>query len=194
MKKLISASVAAILTISLSACRANNVGMENRNNGSANIGRASGTGNNGVNNFKDGAYIGFGNSHTNGNERAIVVVRNGSIADIYLSSIDQQDTTPGNTAANANNTQVDTGTGSDLEGGSRNQPGAGVIPGTRPGAAIGNTAGHDLGDIRSNLVNTMIQNQSADVNINVSNTDNNMRSIIDNWKLAVSRALDQARR
>lgn len=223
MKKLMSAAVAAVLTLSLSACRADNTAIENRNNGITNDGTNPGTAaglenrNNGVNgginlgrttgaednaagntdipgaNYKDGAYIGFGNGHVNGNEKAIVVVRNGRVADIYLSSVSQQEANEdGNVADDGDRAERDTGSGAENEGGYRNQPGAGVIPGTRPGVAIGNTAGHELDNVRSNLVNAMIQNQSA--NVNVTTNNNIPQSTINNWKLAVSRALDQARR
>jgi flagellar motor protein MotB len=42
----------------------------------------------------------------------------------------------------------------------------------------------------------MIQNQDSEVNIKYNNNNNdiNTRNAVDNWKLAVRRALDQARR
>jgi hypothetical protein len=211
MKKMMSAVVVALVILSLTGCRANNKGMndsanqgntsgiENRNNGvtdgGGNIGRASGTDNygNAAGNYKDGAYIGFGNGHDNGIEKAIVMIRSGKIVDIYLTTVSQQDAPNFGNAANAgNNNEVGLSSGAVDEGKTNTLPGSGTNPGTGAGAAIGNTTGHELGGVKSELANAMIQNQRADVTI--SNNDSNARNSVENWKLAVSRALNQAGR
>jgi hypothetical protein len=55
----------------------------------------------------------------------------------------------------------------------------------------GTPVGAALDGVRTNLTNMMIRDQRYDVNI--TNTDVNLASTINNWKLAVRRALDQAR-
>lgn len=199
MKKLISTALAAAFILSLSACRTNNVGMENKSNnisdnGTTNIGSAAGTDEKVVNNYKDGAYIGFGNGHGNLNEKAIVMIRNGRITDIYLTEVDQNEAENfGNVEGSANNNQPGNETGFVNQAGPNypGEAGTNYLPGKRAGAAVGNTAGYITNDVRTNLVNAMLQHQTP--NVNMTTNDNTSRATVDNWKLAVSRALDQAR-
>lgn len=210
MKKLMAFALAAAVTLSLSACRrAGDVGMENRNNGvtdnNTNQGRIAGLENNNkannVNaNYKDGTYTGFGDARDNGNERAIVTIRNGRIVDVDLDRINQQGGANTGTAA---------GTGTDNTGrvgtglGIMNAPGSGAgvnnTNGNNNGGTLGNAIGNAAGaagdafnTARTNLITAIVQNQRHDVDI--ENNDTNTRGTVDNWKLAVQRALDQARR
>lgn len=260
MKRIISLAASLAVLVSLSACRAGNVGMDNRNNGitndtrnqsrtigmddrnngvtngGTNFGRTSTINNNNNNaqrTYRDGVYTNFGNGHSNGNERAIVTIRNGRIANIDLASVSQQEATnygnttgtrTGNQGTNNNqlgnfsgtNTGIGTGTNTGIGGnnatGIYNGVGTGTTTGINNRAATGigtgtginntantgigqnagNTAGDTLSRARTTLVNAMIQNQTD--NVTIDENDTNARNKIDNWKLAVSRALDQARR
>lgn len=179
MRKLMSLALAASVALSLSACRTANVGIEDRNNGvtdgSTNQGRTAGLNNNtNVNaNYKDGIYTGFGDAHNNGNERAIVTIRNGRISNVDLDRTNQQGgTNTGNAAGNGTNNQDGT-----------------------VGNAVGNVTGaasDAFNTVKTNLITAIIQNQRHDVDI--QNNDANTRGTVDNWKLAVQRALDQARK
>ena len=66
------------------------------------------------------------------------------------------------------------------------------ITGTRTAAPINTNVNDTLNTTKTNLINAMLQAQSD--NVTLSNTDKNMTTVVENWKLAVSRALNQARR
>jgi hypothetical protein len=271
MRKTTSLAITAALLISSSGCRSGNVGIETRrnygtdntpnqsrlvgmdernngvNNNTINYGRTSGIGgnNNTAGNFRDGTYTNFGNGHSNGNEKATVVIQNGKIVSIDLSSVSQQEAnsyrdtgrmglynTPGTgTAAgmdagtNNNLTGFGTGTNNNngtiagINGGPNNNTGTGTTGistdtnnitntgngtgiGTNTGTATGtgsntnyntdNANGAAFNQAKTNLIAAMIQKQSD--NVLDDNNDGTMGNTIDNWKLAVSRALYQARR
>lgn len=188
MKRVMSLVIAASVTLSLSACRAGGVGTRNNNNNANNGGTAANQGNtvrlrntsyNNNNNakvnvnYKDGTYTGY----SDGNESATVVVRNGRIVNIDLNRVVQQ------------------GTGGTEGDGTITGPNAG----TGVGRTINNAAGtavNAINIVKTNLITAMIQNQDSEVNIKYNNNNNdiNTRTAVDNWKLAVRRALDQARR
>lgn len=282
MKKLLSLAIAFAVTLPLSACAARNNGINNRNGVTDNtrIGtrRLSNiTENNMAGSYRDGVYTGYGNAHRNGNERAIVQIRNGRIVDIDLASVNQQGTinnvtgnrvNTGNGTITGNrmntgngattNNRMNIGNGTTTDGRIGNQSGTGVglrnntvpgnqfaggntqripgmfqegnvprnttglpggntignatdlTPGNIPsnipnnatglgrtntngfgGGAMGTPMGTTLDGARANLENAMIQRQTYDVNI--ANNDTAMTSTINNWKLAVQRALSQAR-
>lgn len=95
-----------------------------------------------------------------------------------------------------------TGTGSNNQGINYNQgsPSMGMTTGDQNGIRYGaenkygngTTGNSTLDGARNDLVRAMIQNQDYDVNINNNNTA--VTGSINNWKLAVRRALAQARR
>ena len=197
MKKLLSLALAAALSLSLSACAGRNDGMYERtrvrNNTGIDVERLAQPNNNNVNyNYRDGVYTGYGNSNAGGNEMATVTIRNGRITDIKLMSVNGQGGT--------NNT---TGAGTNYQ----ERSGYGLTPGTitnRPvgggthdtienggGGIIGGTAGNVIDGARTRLVTSMLQEQRYDVDI--ENNDVNVTGRVNNWKIAVSRALDQAR-
>jgi uncharacterized protein with FMN-binding domain len=178
--------------------------------------------NNATANYKDGVYTAFGNANTNGNDRATVTIRNGLISDIDLASVSQQEslnygnatgartnnqdiTNNQNRYSNGNNTGTGTitGTGAGTSTGTNNTTGLGGVgtgtgttanntTSTGIGQTIDNATGDALSRTKTTLVNAIIQNQSSNVTIN--DNDTNASSKIGNWKLAVSRALEQARR
>lgn len=170
-------------------------------------------------NYKDGVYTGVGEPHDKGNERATVTVRNGRIVDIALVSLDTYgEVKDDNVADNMGNTAGNNGTNRTLDTGRNpsindtNIGNAGAITDTGDNRAlnnategnpnrvdagnigasrdINNALGNTMGQIRTNLTNAIIQGQNHDVNI--GNNDANMATPINNWKLAVRRALDQA--
>lgn len=121
-----------------------------------------------------------------------------------LSRTNPEGTAPydtGNTAANntGNVTGMQTGTegggvtgigAGDAAGGTNNNTAAGTGVGRTMGNAAG-TAVDAVNTARTRLITAMLQNQSS--NVNIDNNDATARTSIDNWKQAVSRALDQAR-
>lgn len=168
--------------------------------------------------YKDGIYVGYGNARGNKNARAVVKIRNGRIVDIDLSDTNQG--TNNTTGKAANNQQITNngagtnallpGTGT-TTGKGKNNPvgnnnnaaiGNGKVPGTATGLGnqsgnnidngIGGAVGTAIDDVKTALVNLMIRDQRYDVNYTNNNT--NLTGTIENYKLAVSRALSQARR
>lgn len=236
MKKLLSLAIAFTAALSLSACNVGNNRINDRNR----VGYYGGIGtrrlsqenivNDTNSSYRDGIYTGYGDDHANGNERAIVEIRNGRIADIHLARVNNTtrtgittQTTPGTVIDNQMGTGIGTRTGTVNQPILRNTPGntTNYMPGTTTGdwtqnidgSAAGNTgipaniprnvgtniniagggtAQTTLDEVRTNLANMMIRNQSYDVNI--TNNDTTLSGTISNWKLAVRRALNQARR
>jgi hypothetical protein len=78
----------------------------------------------------------------------------------------------------------------DATGGTNNNTAAGTGIGGVAGNAAG-TAVDAVNTARTRLITAMIQNQSS--NVNIDNNDATAINSINNWKQAVSRALDQAR-
>jgi uncharacterized protein with FMN-binding domain len=126
-------------------------------------------------NYRDGAYTGYGNMTPTGNQAATVYIKGGRITNVTLDFTD----TRGHkiyTFGGANaNTMISNG----LITGTGNQ----TDNRTSAVGLIGVTAD------RVNLANAIIQNQTYNVSISGNNT-----ILINNWKLAVRRALDQAKR
>lgn len=208
MKKAASIIATALITCSLSACGyrnttyrtpginqgGTNINTDQRNN--VGVGTAT---------FKDGVYLGEGNKTSQENHAAIVTVVNGRISNVVLKTLDSQGkeiTTRSSynyTTAGVNNT-VPGGT-------TTTNPAAGNTSGiTAPGTTtnieanntINNTTNNTTGAalthserVRQDLSNAIISQQTYNVTINNVGNDT---FAVDNWKLAVSRALVGARR
>jgi uncharacterized protein with FMN-binding domain len=226
--------------------------------------------------YRDGIYTGYGDAHRNGNERAIVEIRNGRMANIHFANVNQQGTVYNTTRTGETNlttpgTSIDNQTGTNMGAGNNTIPGNDVAlrnnpnnalrntPGTTTDDMTGNTTGDRTADItgnttsnipaniprntignttgnistntpanvpnnitgntvgygtnntnmisgdnvgsnvgtsidaaRNNLADMMIRDQSY--NVNFTNTNTALASTINNWKLAVRRALEQAAR
>lgn len=278
MKKILSLAVAFTVILSLSACTMRNNRIYSRTgvkNNTDITGRRMSETNDNIRrntNYKDGVYTGYGDAHRNGNERAIVQIRNGRIVNIILSNISQQRATnntiiTGEPTLTSPGTRIDNQTGTNMAakneritsneltrgniiegqkittpGSMKASPGTSTsenlpsnrtrdLTGNTTGTGAGNTIGYTQGNIpssvprnttgnimgfgedqmnrvgggtmgtpvgttldgaKNSLINTMIQEQRADVNI--INNDPRLTSTINNWKLAVSRALRQAGR
>jgi uncharacterized protein with FMN-binding domain len=212
MKKVLSLVMAGLVSLSLSACAIGNNREDNgnraRNNTGTDVRRLTQQNNNNVNViYRDGVYTGYGNAHANGNEMATVTIRNGRITDIDLDRTNQQGGTNNTTGTRTGNRNA-----ANNQGGTTNtefESGYGLTPGTVAGAGegtgigrnnttgtgnggtIGGAAGDALNGVRTRLITDMIQYQRSDVT--VENTDSNLVNTVNNWKLAVRRALDQAR-
>lgn len=210
MKKIISLGVTLVILISLSACRIRNFGIENRNGGTnndaankvrqigmedtnngvtndiTNLRGTTDTNNNARGNYKDGTYTGFGNGNPEGIERAIVTIRNGRIANIDLATVGQQET-----ANNVNTAETRTNNQTVTNNNANNGAGAGTNNLNGTGAEIRNAAGDAINRVRTDLINAIIQNQNA--NVAIADNDTNVGNRISNWKLAVTRALEQAK-
>lgn len=132
--------------------------------------------------YADGVYTGEGNRGAYGNERATVTIRGGRITDISLTRVDAQ------------GRSLSTGTGTGMTGGTTGTTGT---TGRPAGGVTGGTAGPaaSLDTLRNTLRTMMINIQTYNVTVpttaTMTSTD---RQIAENWKLAVRRALDQARR
>lgn len=220
MKKVLSIAIASAFTLSLSACaignnRANDLNRTGINSGidTRRISESNDITSRNVN-YGDGVYTGYGDAYNNGNEMAVVEIRDGRISNINLYNIKQQGRTnnasiAGGTGQTGAGTKIDNQTGTDV--GARNETitdykfTPGNIGINTPGNTAGNTTGNAivgrdttgtpvgaaLDGVRTNLTNMMIRDQRYDVSI--TNADVNLASTINNWKLAVRRALDQAR-
>jgi uncharacterized protein with FMN-binding domain len=216
MKKVLHLVLAAAITLSLSACTPGN----NRGNNKVGVGNNTGTDvrrlsqQNNFNNatYRDGVYTGYGNAHRNGNEMATITIQNGRIANVALGSTGQQggtnNTTGTGTGAETNpdnglNSGTAPGTVSDRTIGpgystrtgsvTDNITDTGTGTGAGPGGigVAGNGAANGINGIRTRLASAMVQSQTY--NVTIDNTDTTLVSSINNWKLAVQRALEQAR-
>lgn len=207
VKRILHLVLALAILLSLSACAAGNNGGNNRlgkNNNSPDMRRLTQENTNNLT-YRDGVYTGYGDPHNNGNEVATVVIRNGRIADIDLTIVGQQGGS--NNGANTGRTnQIGTGTitpGTTGSGTTR----LGDVP--MPGGTTNNTTDTDMGTrtgtgtgitddtamdafdgVRTGLENAMIRDQRYDVTI--ENNDIALVMTMNNWKLAVRRALEQA--
>lgn len=251
MRRYLSLTMAAVVSLSLSACGTTRIGMNDRNRGT-NITRISQPNDAFTGRYRDGIYTAYGDGHANGNESATIDIRNGRIVDIDFGNVALQrgynnNFAPGTGYGTANRigitgtaigsrTGMDTGTGTGMgtgvgaggnnQGGRINVTGSGygltpgTITNTNPGSVVrkrvgtrinagtgtgmtqgGNTTartswGKNSGDvlnrIKSDLETSMINHQTYAVEID--NTDRNLASTINNWKLAARRALEQASR
>ena len=200
MKKVLSLVMAGLVSLSLSACAMGNNREDNgnraRNNTGTDVRRLTQQNNNKVNViYRDGVYTGYGNAQANGNEMATVTIRNGRITDIDLDRTNQQSGTNNTTGTRTGNRNVANNQGRTTNNEFESDEGTGIgrnnTTGTGNGGTIGGAAGDALNGVRTRLITAMIQNQRSDVT--VENTDSNLVNTVNNWKLAVRRALDQAR-
>jgi hypothetical protein len=211
MKKLLSLVAASAVALSLSSCavRDNNGNMAENNGGTGvrRLTQQNGYNNNNVNfnetnwgmAYKDGVYTGYGDGNANGNEMATVIVRNGRIAEIALTSSSQNnrlnyDIGNGTTINNQGRINNLVGDGLGMSNNpAMNNPGTGGAANRTSTGDISTPTGEDEEiEAKTKLVGRIIQEQRADVSVNYGSRA--MGNTINNWKLAVSRALDQARR
>lgn len=213
MKKTISISLAAVLSLSISACT-----PKTSTNPPGTPGTTSGTT---TRSLKNGTYTGQGNKTASGNEIATVTISGGKITNITLRRVDANGkeipitnttTTPGTTSGI---TQTTPGTNQNMNAAGGSTPGtaAGNTLGSTPGTTSGTTSGTtnvtpgttttpgttsgvaqqttvNYYDVRNSLMSAMMKAQSYNVNITAPSAAS---ATIANWKLAVRRALDQAR-
>lgn len=203
MKRIICSITTLSLILSLTACGPRTTIGKRNNNMNINQGSASGNNINYQNVvYRDGVYSATGDAHANGNENATVAVRNGRIADVALASFTNQ----GNVSQNNTGSEPDIGN-MNISG----NPGLDVNQGTGAGYGqyrtnvnsatdsrnnnltnMGTAAGSsNLEQLKSRLSAAVLEKQSADVNLD--GVDGNLSTTFNNWKLAVRRALDQAK-
>lgn len=209
MNKITSIVTAAIVVCSLSACTNRNTAMNDRKR-YINQGTTQGTRTGyGINNqgttqgvYKDGVYTGEGNRGPRGIQTAHVVVSGGRITDITLSTVDNVNpnspnnatgniitgrTTGNNTVNNIGNRT--TGTPGATIGGVTGRTTGDLTGGTNAGTTTRNTGNADYERTRRDLAARMLNSQSYDVS-----TAGYDSILAENWKLAVRRALEKARR
>lgn len=210
MKKLLSFAVAAALMLSLLSCAAGNNAANNARKNINRVGYKVGTdvrrmaqpntNIDVVGAYRDGVYTALGDTHINGNEQATIIVRNGRIAEVGLINVGPQNMpfyeigngTAINHAGRLDNLAGD-GLGMSNPPGSNNQTGGAIGTRTAVGGWTPLPSSEDQANhFRTMLAGRIVQQQSADVD--VSSSDAVMGTAVANWKLAVRRALDQARR
>jgi uncharacterized protein with FMN-binding domain len=136
--------------------------------------------------YRDGTYTGYGDMMSSGNNFATVFISGGRITSLTLGYTDLKGskvvspngdgTLPIDRMKN-NSSQYGGTTGN-------GNTGAGMPNGISSGGRVPGAA-----DLRADLTNAIIQNQTYDVNIPSGNTKE-----INNWKLAVKRALDKSKK
>lgn len=135
--------------------------------------------------YRDGTYTGYGDMTSTGNHFAAVFVSGGRITSLTLGYTDLKgskvvspdgDNIVPNTRINNSGSQYGGTTGN-------GNTSAGMPNGISSGGRVPGAA-----DLRADLTNAIIQNQTYDVNIPGGNTKD-----VNNWKLAVKRALDKSR-
>ncbi|WML34872.1 hypothetical protein [Clostridium sp. OS1-26] len=197
MKKVVSIIATALITCSLSAC--GNKNTANRTPGTT----QGGTNINltqpiGAAAFKDGVYLGEGNKTSQENHAAIVTVWNGKINNVVLKTLDNQGkeiTTRSSYNFSTAGTNTTT-TGRSTVTGTTNVTTSGVSPsgapttGSKNGIPNNATLTHSE-RVRQDLANAIVSQQTYNVTINNVGNDT---FAVDNWKLAVSRALVGAKR
>lgn len=203
MKKIASIVAAALMTCSISACGNRNTAYRTptTQQGKTNFGMNQGNYNAGVGNtvaFKDGVYLGEGNRTSRGNEAAIIRVTGGRITDVTLKTLDAQgrEIYTNGTPGNANGVGANTAGGTTVGNTTGVNPNTGRTGGTTNGAITGGSTGRtttttNLDRVTSNLANAVVSQQTHNVTVNNPGTD---ASSVNNWKLAVSRALESARK
>lgn len=137
--------------------------------------------------YKDGTYTAYGDNTPVGNHVATVYIKDGRISNVTLDYADKRGniTTGNNMSANVGNT-----TGSMQYGGTTGNGNTTV--GMNNTATGGNTSGtyHSSGsDGRAAMASYIVQNQTYEVNVPGQGS-----VALNNWKLAVRRALDQAKK
>lgn len=200
MKKAVGIIAAALITCSISACG-------NRNTAYRTPGTTQGGTNINLNQpigtatFRDGVYLGEGNKTSQENHAAIVTIRNGRITNVVLKTLDNQGkeittrSTPDFTTGSTTNTGIGVTTGIDATRGTTPEI---TAPGGRTDNTVygptNTTTGTALTHserVRRDLANAIISGQTY--NVSISNVGNETFAV-DNWKLAVSRALASAKR
>jgi uncharacterized protein with FMN-binding domain len=206
MKKILSTIIVLSIIISFVGCsnknstldgnRGSSINESPSNNG--NVGRISSANTP----YKDGTYNAMGDTRPNGNETATVVIKDGNISNVTLGSIDK----------NGNRIVYNNGSGAgnnvpgidDALGGSnrnngyntghnttsdnvRSTPNSDTI--NKNNNTLTTTPSISLDQLRIDLANAIVQYQTTNITVN---TNNEYDVVLNNWRLAVRRALDQS--
>lgn len=188
MRRFIVISTSFLLLFSLYSCSAsNNLSNDITNQ---NLGSAQGIGDNlkinwntslASKTYKDGTYYGKSDMTYDGIQTAVVVISGGRITDINLGTLD----TNGNPVAYNN-----------PPNGITEYPAAYGFTGNRKDKIKGNVGNVinsqslSLEQVRYNLTVLMLKYQTH--HVAVSNSTNQYTTMVDNWQLAVRRALEAA--
>lgn len=205
MKKIMAILIVFSMVISTAACSTKNSTVDetknSTNQGSLNK-RNVGSISSANTPYKDGTYNGLGDKRTNGNETATVVIRNGIIYNVTLGSLDK----------NGNKIIYNNGSGAgnnvsgmdDALGSSNRNIGYNTGHNTtsdniksNPNSETSNinnntlttTPSVTLDQLRIDLANAIVQYQTTNITVN---TNKEYDEVMNNWRLAVRRALDQS--
>lgn len=222
MRRLMSIGTTFIIALSITACANRNTALNNPNGttGDSNVTpitqRYSAPNYSQIGTYNDGVFKGEGVRVNNVLETAVVTIRDGLIDNIELSSVNitgdnQENVITGTDTNNTGNvivaptpvitpgTYTNNGTtiapgvtpGTITDNGNIATPG--VTPGTITGAGAGTnnttTGSPALEEAKKQLINNVINQQTADINITA---DGPTKATIDNWKIAIQKALDKA--
>jgi hypothetical protein len=130
--------------------------------------------------YIDGTYTAQGDLTDEGNQVATVSIKNGKIDGVTLYSVNRNNdnfSAVGNTQAEKTNNPTG------VRGTSVNNP----VGGTAEGSKLLSSTENTSNDIRKKLANSILQKQSYDVSVSSDNPQ-----MVNNWKLAVKRALTEA--
>lgn len=196
MKKVANITIAVLIACSMASCGNRSTALKNQGaktgGTNLNIGQRSNVGV-GSTVYKDGIYLGKGNKNSNGNHAAVVTITGGKITNVVLKSIDTQGKESNvnketDASAGKNNMAAEKSTNKDIERNKTSESIAGRFV-RIPGGGI-NVSRSER--IRRDLSTAIVQQQTPDVSIR--GLEKAEVSDIDNWKLAVSRALDGAQK
>lgn len=213
MKKSICLVCTALVVCSLCGCASNNEAL--RNNESNVTQKAAA-------NLKDGAYVGEGDTATNGIKQvATVIVSGGKITSVKLKNVDATGTELSdsivNSSSGGNNIKYSTNGGTTVNKMPQNPSGNGTVGNTienvpenknkagtskaapvNPNNGVANSRpGHTVGALTAELI---AESRKALSNAIVQKQSTNVTvkagdsNMISNWKLAVDRALTKARK
>lgn len=206
MKKIMETLIVFSMVLSTVACSTKNSTVDETKNNSTNQ-SSSNKGNIGKISsantpYKDGTYNGLGDKRPNGNETATVVIKDGRIYNVTLGSLDKNDNrivyNNGSGAGNnvsgmddalgSSNRNIGYNTGhntaSDNIKGNPNSETNNINNNT-----LTTTPSASLDQLRIDLANAIVQYQTTNITVN---TNKEYDEVMNNWRLAVRRALDQS--
>lgn len=206
MKKILCTIIVLSMIISTAACSNRTSTLDENRRGSTNerplnngnVGRISSANTP----YKDGTYNAMGDRRPNGNETATVVIKDGNISNVTLGSLDKNGSrivyNNGSGAGNnvsgmddtlgISNRNIGYNTGHNTTSDNvRSAPNSDTI--NKNNNTLTTTPSISLDQLRIDLANAIVQYQTTNITVN---TNSEYDVVVNNWRLAVRRALDQS--